>query len=99
MPVSAMDPDSGDTLTYSLEDTDEAMFGIISTTGQIQTKAGKKYSYETDTSYSATVKVVDSSGSSDTITVTLNVTDQDEPPLTMNQPAVSATPASTPSLE
>ena len=99
MPVSAMDPDSGDTLTYSLEGADAARFGIIRSSGQIRTKAGERYSYETDTSYSATVKVVDSSGSSDTITVTLNVTDQDEPPLTMNQPAVSATPASTPSLE
>ena len=99
MPVSAMDPDSGDTLTYSLEGADAARFGIIRSSGQIRTKAGERYSYETDTSYSATVKVVDSSGSSDTITVTLNVTDQDEPPLTMNLPAVSATPASTPSLE
>ena len=99
MPVSAMDPDSGDTLTYSLEGADAARFGIIRSSGQIRTKAGERYSYETDTSYSATVKVVDVNGASDTITVTLNVTDQDEPPLTMNQPAVSATPASTPSLE
>ena len=30
MPVSAMDPDSGDTLTYSLEGADAARFGIIS---------------------------------------------------------------------
>ena len=80
-PVSAMDPDTGDTLTYFLEGTDVARFGIISTSGQLQTKVGEQYDYEAKSSYAVTVRVEDGNGGSDTITVTLNVTDQDEPPL------------------
>ena len=41
-----------DTLTYSLEGTDAAKFGIVSTSGQITTKAGEKYDREAKASYS-----------------------------------------------
>ena len=98
-PVSAMDPDTGDTLEYRLEGTDMASFGIIGTNGQLRTKSGQKYDYEAETSYSVTVRVVDSQGASDTIAVTINVTDQNEPPPVMNQPVVTATANSTTSLE
>ena len=98
-PVSAMDPDSGDTLEYRLEGTDMASFGIIGTNGQLRTKSGQKYDYEAETSYSVTVRVVDSQGASDTIAVTINVTDQNEPPPVMNKPVVTATADSTTSLE
>ena len=91
-PVAATDANTGDTLNYSLEGADAARFGIIRSSGQIRTKAGRDTVTKLTPSYSATVKVVDSSGSSDTITVTLNVTDQDEPPLTMNLPAVVGDP-------
>ena len=91
--------DSGDTLTYSLEGTDMAKFGIVRTSGQLQTKVGEKYSHEAKSSYSVTVKVVDSQGASDTIAVTLNVMDQNEPPLAPNAPSVSATPGSNNSLD
>ena len=77
-PVEATDTDTGDTLTYSLEGTDAGKFGVDDTNGQLQTKAGENYDYETKQSYSVTLKVTDSRGASDTITVTLNVTDQDE---------------------
>ena len=40
--VAATDVDE-DTLTYSLSGTDEASFGIASTTGQLQTKAALDY--------------------------------------------------------
>ena len=86
--VAATDMDTGDTLAYSLSGTDAAKFEIITTNGQIQTKSGEKYSYETDTSYSVTVTVEDGNGGSDTIDVTLNVTDQDEPPLRPEAPTV-----------
>ena len=46
-----------------------------------------------------TVKVVDGNGGSDTITVTLNVTDQNEPPSTPARPDVTATSGSTTSLD
>ena len=74
-PIAATDAD-GDTLTYALEGTDAASFSIVSTTGQLQTKAA--LDYETKTSYSVMVKASDPDGLSDTIAVTINVTDVDE---------------------
>ena len=37
-PVAATDSDNGDTLTYSLGGTDADSFGIVTTSGQLQTK-------------------------------------------------------------
>ena len=74
-PIAATD-DDGDTLTYKLEGTDAASFSIVSTTGQLQTKAA--LDYETKTSYSVMVKASDPDGLSDTIAVTITVTDVDE---------------------
>ena len=76
-PVQATDPDSGDTLTYSLEDTDDAAaFDIDEATGQLLTSAA--LDYETQASYSVTVVAEDSQGASATIEVTISVTDEDE---------------------
>ena len=44
-PVIATDDDN-DTLTYTLDGADTSRFGIISTSGQILTKAGQSYDYE-----------------------------------------------------
>ena len=88
-PIAATDTNTGDTLEYSLGGTDAAKFGIISTSGQIQTKVGEKYSYETDTSYAVTVTVDDNNGGSDTIDVTLDVADQNEPPIRPDAPGVT----------
>ena len=88
--VEATDTDTGDTLAYSFDGgTDDAKFGIVTTSsgGQIQTKVGEKYDREAKASYAVVVKVVDGNGGSDTIAVTLNVTDQNEPPLKPNQPS------------
>ena len=74
--VAATDPDSDDTLTYTLGGTDAASFSIVSTSGQLQTKAA--LDYETKSSYSVTVSVSDGNGESDSITVTINVTDVNE---------------------
>ena len=97
-PVSATDPDTGDTLEYRLEGTDRTKFGINATSGQIRTKVGENYDYEARTSYSVMVTVNDG-----TVTVssavTINVTDQNEPPVVMNKPVVTATANSTTSLE
>ena len=75
-PVTAEDPDVGDALTYTLGGTDAASFGIVRTTGQLQTKAALDYS--TKTSYDVTVTATDAAGLSDAITVTINVTAVDE---------------------
>ena len=76
-PYTAADPDAGDTLTYSLEGADASSF-IIDSIGQLRTSAA--LNYEAKTSYSVTVKVSDGRGGSDTVTVTISVTDVNEPP-------------------
>ena len=40
LPVAAMDADSGDTLTYSLEGRDAGLFDINRSSGQLRTKSG-----------------------------------------------------------
>ena len=96
--VTATDAD-GDTLTYSLEGTDAAKFGIISSSGRIRTKVGANYDREAQASYSVTVKADDSNGGSDTIAVTINVDNEVEKPLAPAIPTVTATSGSTTSLD
>ncbi len=84
--ISATDAD-GDTLTYTLGGTDASAFSIDSTTGQLKTKAA--LDYETKSSYTVTVSVSDGKGGSDTISVTINVTDLDE-----SAPTAGFTPVS-----
>ncbi len=84
--VSATDHDN-DTLHYWLTGTDASSFDIVSTSGQIQTKSGITYNYESKSSYSVTVNVRDNkdeAGDTDTdtdddITVTINLSNVDEP--------------------
>ena len=85
--VTAMDDDN-DTLSYSLEGTDKDSFTIDSGTGQIKTKVGSKYDRETKASYSVTVKADDRNGGTDTIAVTINVTNVSERPLAPAAPSV-----------
>ena len=79
-PVTATDPDTGDTLTYTLEGADLDSFDIDSASGQIQTKSGVTYDHEIKSSYSVTVKADDNNGGTATIDVTITVADVDEPP-------------------
>ena len=71
--ITATDTDTGDTLTYTLGGTDAESFSIVSTSGQLQTKAA--LDYETKSSYTVTVDVSDGNDGLDRITVTINVTD------------------------
>ena len=71
-PVTATDLDE-DTLTYSLAGVDAASFGIVSTTGQLRTRA--PLDYEQKNTYSVAVNVSDGNGGTDTIGVAINVTD------------------------
>ena len=75
--IAATDADN-DTLTYTLGGTDADSFRIVSTSGQLQTNAA--LDYETKSSYSVTVSVSDENGGSDSIAVTVNVTDVNEAP-------------------
>ena len=79
-PVTATDPDTGDTLTYTLEGADLDSFDIDSASGQIQTKSGVTYDHEIKSSYSVTVKADDNNGGTATINATITVADVNEPP-------------------
>ena len=78
--VTANDPDTGDTLTYSLSGTDASSFTIDSGTGQISVATGTVLDYEaTKNTYQVEVGVSDgkdSDGNADTVvdaTVTVNI--------------------------
>ena len=83
-PVSATDDDSGDTLTYSLGGTDAGSFSINSSTGQLSTST--RFDYETKNSYEVTVSVSDGRGSTDSITVTISITNDTSDDTTPNNP-------------
>ena len=74
-PVAASDAND-DALTYTLGGADVASFAIDSDTGQLMTLAA--LDHETKATYSVTVTASDSGGLSDSIDVTITVTDVDE---------------------
>ena len=91
--VAATDPDPNeDDPEYALEGADAARFAIDRTTGQIEVGAGTKLDYETQTTYMVTVRATDSFGDSDTIAVTIMVTDMDEAPEIMRAPDANVAP-------
>ena len=76
--VMADDPNVDDNLTYALSGADMASFSISSDAGQISAKM--KLDYEAKKSYMVTVTATDPSGASDSVDVTIKVTDMDEAP-------------------
>ena len=86
--VTATDADD-DVLTYSLSGgADKDAFGIVPESGQITVGADTELDYETRTSYMVEVKAEDPFGRSDTVMVTIMVTDVDEPPMLEGDAAV-----------
>ena len=87
-PVTATDPES-DAPTYTLGGTDAASFDIVDTSGQLQTKA--PLDYETKDSYTVSVIATDPENASDTIDVTITLTNVEEAMVTLsnNQPSAS----------
>ena len=69
-PVSAV---GGDALKYAISGTDARSFVIVPDTGQIRTREGVTYDYETKSRYFVTVGVEDDSGNRDTIDVTIRI--------------------------
>ena len=63
-------------LLYTLGGADAASFSIVRSTGQLRTKA--KLDYETRDEYMVMVTAMDPSGASDSIMVTINVTDEQD---------------------
>ena len=88
-PVAATDPENN-APTYTLGGTDAASFDIVDTSGQLQTKA--PLDYETKDSYTVTVTATDPGNASDTIDVTITLTNVEEAgtvTLSNNQPSAS----------
>ena len=86
-PVKATDPDPDDSLTYRLGGADAASFSITST-GQLRTATG--LDHETQSRYEVTITVrdgkdvnndPDDTDEDDAITVTIMVSDVNEPPI------------------
>ena len=69
-PVSAV---GADALKYTISGTDARSFVIVPDTGQIRTREGVAYDYETKNRYSVTVGVEDGGGNRDTIDVTIRI--------------------------
>ena len=103
-PISATDDDEdaeefGDTLTYSLEGTNAASFDIDPSTGQLITKAPLDFEADAGREHGVTVKVEDGNGGDDTIEVTINVENVNEPPAAPIPPTVVSGEDDSPSDE
>ena len=66
--------------TYQLGGRDAGSFEIVLGTGQIMVGDDAKLDHESKPTHSVTVTATDSHNATDTITVTIHVTDVDEPP-------------------
>ena len=84
--VSARDPD-GDRITYSLGGDDRRSFTIGNLLGQLYTNV--ELDRETKARYYVTAIVSDRRGGSDSIEITIIVTDVDEAPMVTGEQAVS----------
>ena len=69
-----------DFLTYRLSGADADHFDIVSESGQLQTKAGMMYDYESKKIYSVMVVAMDPRSALDSIAVIITVNDVNEPP-------------------
>ena len=87
--------DDDELLIYTLDGADASSFDISRNTGQLMTKAS--LNYEARNSYSVVVTATDPSGASDSILVTINVTNVHDPvhitgPRSVRYPENSAEP-------
>ena len=89
--ITATDAD-GDTLTYSLDSTSDAVFDINGSSGAITVQSGADLDFESKSSYTATVKASDGTDSA-THDVTISVTNKLEPPAAPAEPTVSGASA------
>ena len=71
-------------MEYTLGGTDAGSFSIVRTTGQLQTSAA--LDYENKKSYEVTINVLDGEGGTDSITVTISVTNDTSDDPTPNNP-------------
>ena len=79
-PVGATDSEKT-TVSYALEGTHADSFSIDTRSGQLKTKSGKTYDYETLSRYSVNVKGTDGHGGDRSIPVSIDLTDLNEVPV------------------
>ena len=97
--VSATDDDNVLPLAYTLHGPDANSFDLQASTGQIRTKRGVVYDYETKPTLYVTMTVSDGQGGTDAIAVTISITDEPEAPSKPARPTVRATAKSSRSLD
>ena len=98
-PIPEATDADGDPLTYSMEGMDTASFTFDASARQIKTRTGVLYNYEAaKNTYSVTVKADDGTGGTDTIAVTITLTDVLEKSAKPAKPTVTAKPGTTDSL-
>ena len=80
--VTATDPDPGNTVRYEFARPVPALFTIDASSGQIRVKTQGSLDYDdpANRTHRVTVKALDSSNASDTVQVTIEVTNVNEPP-------------------
>jgi hypothetical protein len=78
-PVAATDADK-DPIAYTLKGVDRAYFALNNGSGQLNTR--DTLDFEVKSRYSVSLLATDAKGGSDSITVTITVTDVDEVPIT-----------------
>ena len=88
--ITASDPD-GDAITYSVRGTDQSAFNedfsLDSSNGEITVNSDATIDHETKPSYSVTITATDPYGGTDTVALTINVTNVEEPgTVTLSQP-------------
>ncbi len=83
--LSVVDPDAGDTVTFSVDDD---RFEVVD--GELRLADGVSLDYETEQSVDVTVTATDSAGLETSETYTINVADMDDSPVvTMSQKTVA----------
>ncbi len=88
-PLAAFDPD-GDALNYRLGGRDAARFRLEADSAQLLTRTGIDYDHETRGTLNLTVTAEDGHGGRASADITIEVTDEREPPARIGRPAVSA---------
>ena len=84
--VNASDPDFGDTLVFAITGGDGVgLFQLDVTSGQLTLALGAALDFETTTGYSLDVQVSDAGSLFDTATITIHVTNTNEPPTADDQ--------------
>ncbi|MEM7754429.1 MAG: cadherin domain-containing protein [Planctomycetota bacterium] len=103
--ISARDPDEGETFTYALSNDADGRFAIDAD-GQVTVAAGAEFDFETEPTVTFTAIVEDSAGHSETVEVTINIVDVEEPvavpdvpdPAAPFVPDIEAEPDATPTV-